>query len=114
MVKRTSHQLGTEREAALLWYIRQANLTPPTTQYRFHQVRRWRFDVAWPKQKVAVELDGGQYKHAGGRHNSDADREKLNTAAALGWRVLRFSWRQLQQDPVGCITLISQALRNVA
>jgi hypothetical protein len=46
----------------------------------------------------------------GGRHNGDADREKLNTAAALGWRVLRVTPRDLETDPAGCIELAAAAL----
>jgi very-short-patch-repair endonuclease len=64
-------------------------------EHRFHPTRRWRFDLAWPDRKLAVEVDGGQWMAGGGRHNSDADREKLNAAAIAGWRVLRYSPRQL-------------------
>lgn len=57
----------------------------------FHPKRKWRFDLAWPDHKVAVEIDGGSW--VGGRHTSgsgfEADCEKLSEAAALGWRVLR-------------------------
>lgn len=65
-------------------------------EYRFHPQRRWRFDLAWPAHRVAVEVDGGQWMAGGGRHNTDADREKLNAAAIAGWRVLRYSPRQLR------------------
>ena len=64
---------------------------PPEQQYRFHPVRRWRFDYAWPDRFLAVEVDGGQWSPRGGRHNTDRDREKLNEAAKMGWRVLRYS-----------------------
>ena len=58
-------------------------------EYRFHPSRRWRFDVAWPSQKIAVEIDGGGYGHqsiAGKKQ----DNEKQNAATAMGWRVFRF------------------------
>jgi very-short-patch-repair endonuclease len=60
----------------------------------------WRFDFAWPDRMVAVEVDGGQYisKRPGGRHNTDQDRHKLNVAAMLGWRVLRFSNQMLEKE----------------
>lgn len=79
-------------------------------EYRFHPVRRWRFDLAWPGQRVAVEVDGGQFVARGGWHNSDADREKMNAAAIAGWRVLRISTQQLKKDPAGAVELIKQAL----
>lgn len=78
--------------------------------YRFHPTRRWRFDFAWPARRVACEIDGGQWRAGGGRHNGDPDREKLNTAAALGWRVLRFSHQALEHDPAGCVELAAAAV----
>lgn len=62
-------------------------------ELQFHPVRKWRFDYAFPKLKVAIEIDGAVWKL--GRHNRPkgyiADMEKLNTAASMGWLVLRFS-----------------------
>jgi hypothetical protein len=87
----------------------------PTGQpeYSFAQPwRQWRFDWAWPDQRVAVELDGGQYLANGGRHNTDSDREKLNSAAALGWRVLRFSGSALRQHGAECVALLRRALER--
>src|SRR3990167_7310950 len=64
-----------------------------TPEYRFHPVRRWRFDFALPVYKIAIEVDGGTRKL--GRHNRAEgyakDAEKLNQAAAEGWAVFRFS-----------------------
>ena len=84
-------------------------LPEPVPEHRFCE-RRWRFDYAWRIAHVAVEIDGGQWKAGGGRHNTDADREKLNEAAAYGWRVLRFSHRQLESDPQMCIDQLRRAL----
>ena len=82
----------SELEDRLLWQLRAAGLPVPEAQYRF-SARRFRFDFAWPAQKLAVECDGGTW--TGGRHTSGAgyerDCEKLNLAVTLGWRVLRFT-----------------------
>lgn len=60
-------------------------------EYRFYQPRRWRFDYAIPRFKIAVEVEGGVW--TGGRHIRPkgflGDIEKYNTAALLGWRVFR-------------------------
>lgn len=60
-------------------------------EYRFHPQRRWRLDFAWPERKVALEVEGGTWIN--GRHNRgssfEADCEKYNEAAILGWRVIR-------------------------
>jgi very-short-patch-repair endonuclease len=71
----------------------------PIAAYQFAWPRRWRFDFAFIAERVAVEMDG-----------RDSDREKLNQAAALGWRVLRFSNQQWADDPHGCIALTKKAL----
>lgn len=73
-------------------------------------LRDWRFDRTWPDERVAIEVDGGQRKPGGGRHNRDSDRDKLNAAAALGWRVLRFSGEMLNEDPIRCIDVLRKAL----
>lgn len=61
-------------------------------EYRFHPTRRWRFDVALPQFKIAVEQEGGIW--TGGRHTRGkgylGDLEKYNAAVLLGWRVLRY------------------------
>lgn len=59
-------------------------------EFRFHPVRKWRFDFAFPAQKVAVEVQGGVF--VGGRHargtGITSDCEKFSVAAGMGWRVL--------------------------
>lgn len=83
----------------------------PYREYAFHPTRKWRFDFAWTECKVAVEIDGNAWNvKGGGRHAQDSDRDKLNTAAALGWRVLRFSPQQLTDHPTECVELVVQAL----
>lgn len=60
-------------------------------EYKFHPVRRWRFDYAIPSHKVAIEVEGGVWTQ--GRHTRPkgflGDMEKYNTATAMGWRILR-------------------------
>jgi very-short-patch-repair endonuclease len=60
-------------------------------EYRFHPVRKWRFDYAIPEHLVALEVEGGVW--IGGRHTSPkgflGDMEKYNTATTMGWKVLR-------------------------
>lgn len=60
-------------------------------EFRFHQVRRWRFDYAIPALKIALEVEGGAW--TGGRHTRPGgflnDMEKYNAAAMAGWTVVR-------------------------
>lgn len=74
----------------------------PTTEHRFHADRMWRFDYAWPRWKVALEVEGGVFgytdqrtgmRRMGGAHGSISgikrDMEKYSHAAAMGWLVIR-------------------------
>lgn len=67
-------------------------------EYRFHPVRKWRFDYAVPEIRLAVEYHGhagfvGKWGPSG--HSSITgltnDCEKFNAATAAGWRVLEFT-----------------------
>ena len=78
-------------------------------EYRFALPRQWRADFAFVNERVLVEVDGGQWKPHGGRHNLDADREKTNEAAARGYRVLRFSGAMLD-EPDKVADVIRRAL----
>jgi len=40
-------------------YFRENGLPEPVFEHRFHKDRKWRFDVAWPDLKAAIEVDGG-------------------------------------------------------
>jgi very-short-patch-repair endonuclease len=63
----------------------------PCSEYKFHHNRKWRFDYAWPKWKVALEVEGAVW--TSGRHTRGSgfvrDMEKYNTAASEGWAVIR-------------------------
>jgi len=62
--------------------------------------RRWKFDLAWLLQKVAVEVDGGIFSR--GRHvrgvGFEKDAEKRNAAVMAGWRVLHFTPRHIKSS----------------
>jgi len=88
--------------AAVAKLFEDARLPLPVAEHRFHPTRLWRFDYAWPAQKIALEVEGGIW--TGGRHINAAgfiaDLEKYNAAAVLGWRILRMT-------PKSIATLIS-------
>lgn len=82
----------------LLFHVKANRLPPPETEFRFHPVRRWRADLAWPAQKLLVEFEGGIYTQ--GRHTRgkgyEGDLEKYNAATLHGFRVLRFSTKHVK------------------
>ena len=75
-----------------------AKAPTPAAEYRFEPKRRWRFDWAWPIQRVALEQEGGVWVR--GRHTRGKgylnDLEKYNHAAASGWLVIRCTPQQVQ------------------
>lgn len=61
--------------------------------------RNWRWDLAWPAEMLAIEVDGATW--AGGRHTRGAgyenDCEKSNEGVLRGWRVLRFTTAMVER-----------------
>ena len=87
--------------------LKKSGLPAPVLEYKFMDDRRFRFDLAWPEIKIAIEVDGGQwvkgttrtgktYSHG---HQSgagyEAGRDKDNLAQLAGWIVLRFTTRHV-------------------
>lgn len=76
---------------------RKYDLPIACPEYRFDRVRKWRFDYAWPDQRVALEVEGGVWTR--GRHTRGSgyakDLEKYSEAAAQGWRLIRVTPDQL-------------------
>lgn len=76
------------REMVIRWCLTN-HLPVAEFEHRFHDTRKWRFDIAWPASKVAVEIHGGLFRfghHSRGKGFLD-DREKIATAISMGWKV---------------------------
>jgi hypothetical protein len=86
----------------------------PEREYRFSE-RKFKFDFAWPEFMVAVEVEGGtewgRSRHSKGK-GFEADCEKYNLAAILGWKVLRFSTRMVVSGEA--IDLVRKLLQGTA
>jgi very-short-patch-repair endonuclease len=84
-------------EAVLDLHLKAAGIPAPEREYKFHSSRKWRFDFAFPDQKVGIECEGGSWIN--GAHSRGArfekDAQKYNTAILGGWRVLRFTGRMI-------------------
>lgn len=85
-------------QAFITSFCETNRLPTPEFEFKFHDARKWRFDFAWVKQKLAMEIDGAIWIQ--GRHTRGAgvekDCEKLSEAAILGWRILRASTGQVE------------------
>lgn len=65
-----------------------------------HLALRGRFfeiDALWEEQRVAVELDSRGVHGTKKRFESDRQRDRI--LLAEGWRTMRITWRQLQEEP---------------
>jgi len=62
-------------------------------EHKFHEERKWRFDIAIPSLKIAIEYEGIMSRKS--RHTTVTgyakDCEKYNAATIAGWRVLRYN-----------------------
>lgn len=70
-----------------LWAV---GLREWVAEYRFIPPRKYRFDIAFLKDKLAIEIDGGMWvasRHRSGKGYTK-DVEKGNLAVLSGWRVL--------------------------
>lgn len=84
-----------------------SDIPVPIFEHKFHDTRRWRFDLAFMDAKLAVEVEGGIWNY--GRHNRAStfikDMEKYNNACLLGWNLLRFSTEMVKNgEAVNYIT----------
>lgn len=81
-------------------------------EYQFYNSRKWRFDYALPKYKIALEVEGGIWTQ--GRHVRPqgflGDMNKYNTATLLGWRVFRTTPDELLTT--NTILLIKNAIKG--
>ncbi|QES88842.1 hypothetical protein [Rhizosphaericola mali] len=62
-------------------------------EHRFHEYRKFRFDLAILDRKVAIEYEGVMSKKS--RHTTvngySVDADKYNLAQSMGWTVLRYT-----------------------
>jgi len=83
--------------------------------YRFAPPRRWKFDFANPKLKLAVEIEGGSW--SGGRHTRgsgfEKDCEKYNEAAILGWYVIRLTTGMVTSKEMVGLGTVLRAVESI-
>ncbi|QIN80837.1 hypothetical protein GBA65_15015 [Rubrobacter marinus] len=97
----------------LLFDLKAAKLPEPVTEFVFMEDRDFRFDAAYPDEKIAIEVEGGT-GHGGGksRHTTPEgfrrDCEKYNLAQSMGWNVQRFPPSMLRDGTA--VAMVRRAL----
>jgi very-short-patch-repair endonuclease len=67
-----------------------------------------RIDAAYPDLKLAIEVDG--FEHHSTPDAFQRDRTRQNRLVALGWTVLRFTWKDVVSRPDYVARLIREAI----
>jgi very-short-patch-repair endonuclease/predicted transcriptional regulator of viral defense system len=93
----------SEAEALLLELIRSAGLPAPETNAHLlgHEV-----DFLWRAAKLVVEVDGFAYHST--REAFERDRRRDARLQAAGYRVVRFTYRQIVSDPDAAIKCLDR------
>jgi very-short-patch-repair endonuclease len=86
-------------------------LPEPIQQHRIRVAnRRYRLDLAYPDQRVAIEIDGWEPHR--GRSAFDSDRVRANHLVASGWNLLRFTSAMTDEEAVAATTQLRAALEH--
>ncbi len=92
-------------ERRLVRLVRDSGLPPPEVNARVGGVE---VDALWRAQRVVVETDG--WAAHGHRAAFERDRARDAELAAGGYVVLRFTWRQVRDEPLLVATRVAQTL----
>jgi very-short-patch-repair endonuclease len=95
----------SEAERRMLDLIRKARLPTPETNVR---ITGYEVDFLWRDAKLVVEIDG--YAFHSSRRAFERDRRKDRELHALGYRVIRITWRELVEEPEAVVAALAAAL----
>jgi very-short-patch-repair endonuclease len=92
-------------ERAFLRLLAEAGLPAPRVN---HRIARDLVDFTWRAERVVVETDG--WAAHGHRRAFESDRARDARRQAEGYAVLRFTWRQVTEEPVRVAARVAQTL----
>lgn len=100
-----------ENLSLLLALLASKGLPAPEPQFRFAPPRRWRLDLCYRAQQIAIEIEGGVWIQ--GRHTRGSgfigDIEKYNEVALAGWMLIRITYAMIADG--SAVTIIKRALQ---
>jgi very-short-patch-repair endonuclease len=103
-LKRDEERTRSELERMMLRLCRRHRLPLPEVNAR---VDGYEVDFQWREERLIVETDS--FRHHGHRSAFESDRARDAHLQALGYRVLRFTHRQIERDP----QVAASALRSL-
>jgi very-short-patch-repair endonuclease len=95
----------SEAEERFLDLIRRARMPRPSVNDR---IGPYEVDFHWPGAGLVVEVDGFATHHS--RRAFERDRRRDRYLVGEGFRVMRVTWRQLEDEPEGLLFRLGQAL----
>jgi hypothetical protein len=108
-------QLGStitrnELEERFLDICRQANLPPDATNawIPFPDGAGAEADFVWRDRRLIIEVDGRDVHTT--RRAFEHDRRRDQRLSMLGWRVVRFTWRQVLCEPAAVAATVAALL----
>jgi very-short-patch-repair endonuclease len=107
LLQAASDGARSEAERLLIRLLRASKISGWRANY---PVCGYVVDVAFPQQKVAIEIDGWAFHHD--RAAFQHDRTRQNRISLNGWKVLRFTWLDLTEHPQRVIAEIRRAIQS--
>lgn len=97
-------------EAEVLRLLLAAGLPAPACQHVVRDGATFvaRVDFAWPAKQLILEVDG--FRFHDGPTKFVEDRHRDNRLAALGWRVIRTTVREVRSDATAVLAALAGAL----
>lgn len=104
---------ASELEARFFALLDAAGLPAPVRQFPLPSITGGgRVDGAYPLYRLIIEVDGRRW-HARMK-DFEKDRRRDVEAGILGWKVLRFTWADIVEDPEWVCMVIATHLRMAA
>ncbi len=89
----------------LLWSVLRAKQLCGLKFRRQHPIGPWIVDFACPPKMLVVEVDGGYHNDA-----VEDDLKRQKHLEALGWKVIRFTDKEVEEDAEAVALSIARAL----
>ena len=89
----------------------KSGLGRPALEYRVHDAAGGllaQVDLAYPRRRLAIELDSVRWHH--NRESFVSDRRRRNKLQAAGWDVLNFTWADYTDRSAELCAVVAKAL----
>jgi very-short-patch-repair endonuclease len=96
---------ASKAERVMKDLLRKAELPTPQTQVR---VAGYPADFLWPQYRLIVEVDG--YQFHGHRYAFERDHKRDQAHKSAKYEVIRFTWRNLVDEPYRVVAVIAMAI----